>query len=313
MNKSSSYLMCYNKTELNIKRHLLLALCIFCLFQCSSPNSLEPEQKLDPEGEIENFIKVSGQIFLDSTSVSHQFIVKLQGDSLYKDTTDVNGKFNFIINSFGKYRLSISDSICYPIQTELNILNDTTLNIYLEALSTDFIPLKINNWWSYKFEFYHFACFPLDEWEEGLLTWKVLNEETENNNLIFTIEENINGIKMVWPPDGDIDTTYINQSDTISFVYKSNDYIEMGKGSYLSKLLTVEIKRHHNIYQKEFFIDSNFSSINDSDTNIVIKNLDSGHKILLRSDVGILNWEIKNLSNCSPKGNLILNEYYISK
>ena len=77
-------------------------------------------------------IKISGTVYTnDFTNILNGIEVELKGNETLKDTTDINGNYNFSIKSSGEYVLSIYDSSYIQFDTTLFISNDISLRINL--------------------------------------------------------------------------------------------------------------------------------------------------------------------------------------
>lgn len=110
-----------------------------CIEKSTEPNSLITE----------NRIRVSGKIvFDDSDSLLSDIQIKLLGDSIYIDTTDSYGSFEFLIKSEGEFDLLINNSSYIPYNITLYIQKDTSFTINLSLLPIDlynYFPITIGN------------------------------------------------------------------------------------------------------------------------------------------------------------------------
>lgn len=174
----------------------------------------------------------------------------------------------------------------------------------------DYFPLSLGNWWLYNLDYKPYAND--DVWWKAKVKWEIVGQENQNSNIIYKVNETINGIEILGNPiNNDLDTNWIvDKINLLEFVLNEDGFIIIDSGTQFGSRPIIGVQKFHKDSIDVLTFDSFYSFPFSADSNLVHDDY-TGHRIILKKNIGIKFWNIDNRSNSSPDGDLILIDYEI--
>ena len=279
-----------------MKRIFLFIIMLILIIRCSDTiQPIESETVNSLKVDSQTVIIFKGNVLIDSTTPGENIVVKLLGDTTYIDTTDLNGIFEFTLDTAIVYSIVIEDSSYFPINFSTYIDKDTTLTIYLTTYSNDFFPLKVGNWWEYKFD-YRQSMYEYI-WENGTVKWEIMSIDSADTNIIFhvgqTLNERIIDGENPWLPYND--TSYVeNEFSVFDLIQDAKGFVTFTGENHFHRI--IKFKRFYEIDEPSIILEY---GINHQDSNLVAIDYEF-HKLKLKANIGIYYWIIDNSHISGP-------------
>ena len=219
-----------------------IAMVFSCLLfmKCDAENPTNP----DPGNDSEKFC-LDGKVFeiayiWDDFNYEYKFdTVGINNLSLKLDTlstqTDQDGNYQFFDIDSGQYKISITDSFYFPIDTLVKITSDTSINFELSPLTEKYFPLSTGNEWKYDYKYWMRGINCQDIRVLGIITWKIFNSDSlEENKYNYNLKCLFSGSEIVKTSNTESDT--FNVADTLFFnMLEDNDRFHFQADNYNQK------------------------------------------------------------------------------
>ena len=220
-----------------------IALAMLLFINCAREN---PTQS-SPNNTLNNKSKkcsINGRVY-EIAYIWDEFYYKYKFDtlgienlSIKMDTlltkTDQEGYYQFSNIDSGEYKISITDTFYFPIDTLVQIISDTLMNFRLLPITERYFPLSVGNEWKYDYKCWMRGIHCPDKKISGITTWQIIETDSLENKVNYNSLCLFSGNEIIKSSSNKYDT--LSVQDTLYFnILKDYDRLYFQVDDYNQK------------------------------------------------------------------------------